>query len=287
MAQKDYYQVLGVARTATADEIKSAYRKLAAQHHPDRGGSTERFQEIQEAYSTLSDAQAKARYDHGFMNQSTMNHQQAWEAHVRAASQAQQAHAAHAAAHAGFNFESIFDAFNIKFGEPTMNRKTQMRLTLWLTIQDVFAGGKRPVNIGTTHGNILAEIDIPAGVEDGETLHYPNIGPSGADIYVTFRHHPNPQWKVEGANVITEQEIGLWDCILGIQVMVRAVSNELLTLTIPAGTHPSSTLRMKGQGLPVRNGIGTRGDMLVKTKVKMPEKISDELLAQIKSEREA
>lgn len=257
---KDYYQTLGVSREATTDDIKKSYRKLAAQHHPDRGGSTEQFQEIQEAYSVLSDPAQRARHDASTGTQDPFGG-------------------------AGFNFESVFDMFNMRFNQPHVNRRTQMRLTLWLTIQDVFAGGRRPVSIGTAHGNIVAEIDIPAGIQDGETLHYPNIGPAGADIFVTFRHHLNPLWKVDGANVITEQQVGLWDCILGTQVMLRGLAGEPLTLTIPANTHPSSTLRLRGQGLPIRNGIGTRGDMFVKIKVVMPDKISEELLSVIKSER--
>jgi curved DNA-binding protein len=256
---KDYYSVLGVTNTASGDEIKTAYRKLAAQHHPDKGGDTEKFQEVQEAYSTLSDAQSRARHD-AELSGPQINFG------------------------AGFNFESAFDMFHTKFSHAHVNRRAQMRLTLWLTIHDVFTGGKRPVSIGTTHGNIVAEIEIPPGVQDGESLHYAGIGPGGSDIIVTFRHHVNPLWKTEGANVTTEHGVTIWECITGTQVTIKGISGESLTLTLPPTTQPGTILRLRGQGLPIRHGIGTRGDLFVKIRGRIPDGISPELLAAIQSE---
>ena len=263
----DYYQVLGIPRTANGEDIKRAYRKLATQYHPDKGGDTEKFQEIQQAYSVLSDPQTRMQYDRP-QSQFNMNF---------------------GAGAQEFNFESVFNVFNARFHQAHAQqpRKTQLKLTLWLTIHDVFTGGRRPVSIGTPQGNIIAEIEIPQGVEDGETLQYPNIGPDGSDIIVTFRHHANPQWKVDGPNVTTEYEISLWDCILGKQVSIRGIQNENMILTIPGRTNPGSTLRMRGQGLPIRNGVGSRGDLLVKIRTTIPEHISDELLSLIKNEQNA
>jgi curved DNA-binding protein len=261
----DHYQTLGIPRTANADEIKRAYRKMAAQYHPDKGGDTEKFQEVQKAYSILSDPQSRAQYD---------NPQPQFNMNFGASGQE-------------FNFESVFNIFNQTRFHQAHNqpRRTQLKLTLWLTIQDVFAGGRRPVSIGTPQGNIVAEIEIPQGVTDGETLQYPNIGPDGSDVIVTFRHHVNPQWKIDGANVITEHEVSIWDCILGKQVFIRGIQNETMMLTIPEKTNPGSILRMRGQGLPIRNGVGSRGDLLVKIKSSMPTHIPEELLNLIRFEQ--
>lgn len=256
---KDYYSILGVDRQATADEIKRAYRKQAAQHHPDKGGDTEQFQQVQEAYSILGDATARAKYD---QPQPTFNFQ----------------------AGADININDIFDVFNQRFNQNRQARRTQLRLTLWLTINDVFSGGRRPVSIGTPHGNIVAEIEIPPGIEDGETLQYSNIGPNGSDVIVTFRHHANPAFKIDGANVTTEIDVSVWACITGKQITVRGILGDSLMLTLPQRTQPGTMLRMRGQGLPIRHGIGTRGDLIVKIRAKLPDQISPELLEMIKAE---
>ena len=260
---KDYYNILEIDRSASAEDIKRAYRRMAARNHPDKGGDTEKFQEVQEAYATLSDPNSKARYD-----------------------QPQQPHIHVDFGGHGFSFDSMFEAVrqaHTQFhGRHTARQ--QMRLTLWLTIMDVFLGGKRPVSIGTTHGNIIAEIEIPPGVGDSETLHYGGIGPSGQDIYVTFRHHASPQWKIDGANVITEKDVSVWDCIVGARVIIKGIQGDELSIVVPSRTQPGTVFRLKEQGLPIRHGIGTRGDLLIKIRTVLPAEISDELMDKIKNE---
>lgn len=124
----DYYQTLGVDKDATPDAIKQAYRRLASQHHPDRGGNTAKFQELQQAYSTLSDPQKRAAYD--TPSGPSIN-----------------------PGNPGFDFDNIFSVFGARFAhQQQQQRNYHARMTLWITLQDVAQGGRRPISVGTHQG---------------------------------------------------------------------------------------------------------------------------------------
>ena len=170
---KDYYSILGVGRTAASDEIKRAYRKLASQHHPDKGGDTARFQEIEEAYRVLSDPQQRAQFDNPRSNFGGFRfHEQP------------------------FDFNTIFNMFGTQFQHPQrQQRPAQARMSLWIQLSDVASGGKRTVSVGSSAGSQIVELDIPVGIDDGATVAYPGLAPGGIDLVVTFRIHPNPRWQ--------------------------------------------------------------------------------------------
>jgi DnaJ-class molecular chaperone len=254
---KNYYQVLGIDATANADEIKRAYRKLAGQHHPDKGGDTQKFQEIQKAYEVLGDQKRRAEYDNPGM-------------HMFGNNQA-------------FNFDSIFDIFGTRFQQQQPRARAQARMSLWITLSDVARGGIRTISIGTHQGVQAIEIEIPTGIDDGDTVQYPGLAPGGTDLIVTYRIHPDAKWQRQGINLTTEHHIPVWDCILGGETQLRDILGNQLSLTIPPRTQPGSMLRLRGRGLTTRQGAS--GDLFVKIQARIPELIDSELLSQIQKYR--
>ena len=248
------YDTLGVRSDAPADEIKRAYRRLASQHHPDKGGDKNRFQEIQQAYDTLSNADRRAAYD----NPQPQFHNFGFRGQ------------------APFDFQSIFDVFGARFQPGQQPRSQQARMSLWVTLQDVAQTTRKTVSVGTPQGTQVIEIDIPAGINDGDTVQYPGIGPAGMDLLITYRIHPNPKWSRQGANLTTEHAVPVWDLILGTNLVVRDILGYELSLTIPARTQPGTIFRLRGRGLTQRGAPA--GDLLVRVQATIPEHIDNAIL---------
>jgi DnaJ-class molecular chaperone len=246
----DHYATLGVARTATPDEIKRAFRKLASQHHPDRvGGDTAKFQSIQAAYDTLGDAVKRAEYDNprpqfsGFPGG------------------------------AQFNMNDIFgQMFGQGFGQQRRQQPNFVRMTLWIRLHDVAQGGNRPVAVGTAQGQQTIEVEIPLGINDGDSVQYQGLAPGGQDLVIQYRIHPDPQWQRDGLNMICERS-----------VTVRTITGTELVTGIPARTQPRTMLRLRGQGL--RDRSGNQGDLLVRVMPEVPADIRPELLEAIEKYR--
>ena len=248
------YDTLGVRSDAPADEIKRAYRKLASQHHPDKGGDKNRFQEIQKAYDTLGDTNRRAAYD-----------------------QPQpQFHNFGSHAQGPFDFQTIFDVFGTRFQQGHQPRQQIARMSLWVTLQDVAQTTRKTVSVGTPQGTQVIEIDIPAGINDGDTVQYPGIGPGGLDLQITYRIHPNPKWSRQGPNLTMEHAVSVWDLIQGAEVVVRDVLGYSLSLTIPPRTQPGTTFRLRGRGLGQRGG--TAGDLFVRVQAVIPDHIDPVIL---------
>jgi len=255
----DHYATLGVARTATADEIKRAFRKLASKNHPDKGGDTQKFQEIQAAYDVLGDAAKRSQYDNP-----------------------QPQFSGFPGGGANFDFNTIFDMFGARFQQPQPPRAQHSRMTLWITLQDVAYPGPRTVSIGTSTGTHNVQVNIPNGIEDGDNVKYDNLAPGGQDLVVTYRVHPNPRWQRNGATLITEVSASFWCLVAGGDVAVTDILGNHLALTVPPGTQPGTLLRARGRGVPDR--AGTRGDLLVRLQATLPDSVSPELMAAIKQE---
>jgi len=253
------YQTLGVERNATADEIKRAYRKLASQHHPDRGGETKTFQEIQTAYDTLSDPSRRAAFDNP----------------------RSQMHGFGFPSNGAFDFQTVFDIFGTRFQQPHQQRVQQARMSLWITLQDVAQGGPKMISVGTQHGVQTVEIEIPAGINDGYTVQYPGIGPGGIDLLITFRIHPNPRWERHGQNLISDHTVDIWGLILGCEIQVTDIRNTALSVSIPAGTQPGALIRLKGRGL--RDRSGQAGDLILRIQTRIPADIPEDLVNLIRS----
>jgi len=255
----NHYETLGVTRAANPEEIKRAYRKLASQHHPDKGGDKEKFQAIQAAYATLSDPQQRAAYDNPRPQMPT-----GFEFH----------------ANGPFDFNTIFNMFGTRMQSPGQQRHQQARMDLWITIVDVATGGRRTVSVGSHQGTLTVEIEIPLGIEDGNTVHYSGLGPGGMDLLVTYRIHPHPRWQRHGLTLATTHVVSVWDLILGSDTVFTDVQGTELLLTIPPGTQPGTQMRVKGRGLRTRSGVP--GDIIVSVQARLPDNISPELLEMIK-----
>ena len=253
----DHYKTLGVDRQASADEIKRAFRKMAMQHHPDRGGDEARFKEIQAAYDILGDPARRAEYDNprpqGFQF--------------------------HAGPH-GFDFDQIFSMFGADLGRRA--QRNQVRLSLWITLRDVAQGGRRTLNVSTTQGNSMVEIEIPAAIDDGATVQYPGVAPQGADLLVQFRIKPDPVWQRQGTTLLLDHPISVWTLITGGEIEIVTLTDQKLTVRVPTHTRPGTMLRVRGHGL--RDSSNRTGDLMVRVQAKLPDQISPELMAAIQRE---
>ena len=249
------YQTLGVNHDATAEDIKRAYRRLASKHHPDRGGDTKAFQEIQTAYDTLSDPGRRASYDNPGFGGSFRSD-------------------------APFDFQTIFDIFGTRFQHPHQQRVQQARMSLWITLRDVALGGKRTISVGTQAGTAAVEIEIPPGINNGDTVQYPRLGPNNMDLLVTYRIHPDPKFDRQGLNLFMEHQVDVWNMIVGGTAVVKDLQANTLEIAIAPGTQPGTTVRLRGRGLPGQGG--TSGDLLVRLQAHIPQSIDPELLDLIK-----
>lgn len=263
----DHYTTLGVNKTATADEIKRAYRRLASQHHPDKGGSKEQFQRIQQAYDVLGDDNKRAQYDNP----------------------AQQFGGFPGGFHfsfngGGFNFNDVFEMFGQRRGPNQEYQRRMVRMSLWVRLHDVAVGGRRPVSVATPQGASTIEIDIPLGINDGDTVKYEGLAPGGGDLAIQFRIHPDATWARDGLDLITEKSISIWDLILGVELEVSDITGKKLTVRVPPKTQPQSILRLRAHGL--RTAQGSAGDLLVKVVTTIPESIKPELIDAIKNHRD-
>jgi DnaJ-class molecular chaperone len=259
---QNLYQTLGVDRDADSDTIKRAYRKLASQHHPDRGGDTKTFQEIQVAYDILSNPQRRAAHDNpgfggGFR------------------------------ADAPFDFQTIFDIFGTRFQQAgsQQQRRQQARMSLWITLNDVATGGLRAISVGTQQGTHAMEIEIPLGINDGDSVQYPGSGPvANMDLIITYRIHPDARFSRNGLNLQAEHAVDIWDLIMGGAARVRDILGNELDVTIPPRTQPGTTVRLRGRGLTDRKR--NQGDLLVRLQARIPEVIDPELLELIQKTRQ-
>jgi curved DNA-binding protein len=289
---KDYYQSLGVPRTATADEIKKGFRKLAREFHPDvakdKKKAEEKFKEINEAYEVLSDADKRKKYDELGAN---------WKsgAEFRPPPGA-----------GGFgggqtfrggrpmsseDFETQFggtgfsDFFEQLFGsrmrgangfgrggnvspEDFAEQSRDIEGDIMVTLEEAKRGSVRTVTIRHQNHTDSHQVKIPAGITEEQKLRIAGRGESGGDLYLRVRLAKHPDFDVDGHNLIYELELAPWEAALGAEIAVPTLDGKV-NIKIPAGTASGQKLRVRGRGL------GKTGDLLVTTKIVVPDKISD------------
>ncbi|MFZ5424502.1 MAG: DnaJ C-terminal domain-containing protein [Patescibacteria group bacterium] len=290
---RDYYEVLGVDKKASAEEIKKAYRKLAREHHPDmvadhdKDGAEERFKEINEAYQVLSDPQKKQMYDQyghaGFGAQ-----QNGFGGNQGA--QGQWGPFTYTYTSGGNNaYGNIdpFDVFEEFFGFRGFggNRKPKRGKNLYYEFHVTFGEAVHGVEKTVEVESGKVKIKIPQGVRDGSELRFAGKGmpgpdglPSG-DLLLTIRVPTPSEFRRVGDNLATLVEIDFVQAILGDKVEIPVVDLDSKTgigkvkVKVPSGTQPGATIRLKGKGMPKLHGYG-RGDVLVQLSVVLPKKIS-------------
>jgi DnaJ-class molecular chaperone len=259
---KNFYETLEVKKDSTPEEIKRSYRRLASLHHPDQGGDTAKFQEIQAAYDTIGDAVKRQQYDNP-------------------APQFQGFQGGGAQFNMGDIFSQMFGG-HPGFAGP-QSRRNHMRMSLWITLKDVSTGGKRQVAVGSPQGQSTIEIDIPQGIGDGDMVQYQGLAPGGQDLVIEFRIHPHPQFRRDGLNLITDHKCLVWDLILGGDVQIVSLNGSQLVVSVPPLTENETTLRLRGHGL--RDRKGATGDLFVRLHALLPRSISPELINAIQQHR--
>jgi curved DNA-binding protein len=268
----DYYSILGLQKNADQDEIKKAYRRMAAQHHPDRGGDTQKFQEIQAAYETLSDPEKKAQYDNP---QPQMG---GFHFHT-----------------SGFppGFEHIFaamggDPFNGFFNRrQPQNRSLNIQTSI--TLEDAFFGKELIANLKLPSGKEqLLEVRIPPGIQDGQTLRLSGMGddthtnlPRG-DLHITITVQPHHEFIRQGDDLIKKMDINCLEAIVGKKINVKTIDNKLLEININPGTQHGQILSIHGHGMPNMSNPLMRGRLLLNVNITIPTNLSDTQLNTIK-----
>lgn len=271
----DHYQTLGVAKNATPDEIKKAYRRMAAIHHPDKGGDTAEFQKIQTAYETLSDPQKKQQYDNpnpfGGMHGGPFN---GGGFHFDFGGPG------------GFHFQQngfdINDLFGGMFGgggrQYGRGPHTSYKTTLHVTLEQIYNGDEQTVNIHGPNGPQTIKVNIPKGIDNGATLRYENIIPN-AILLVEFRVYPHAKFERDGVNLFSVQEMNVLDLIIGTTIKFKTLSGKELDVNVPPRTQPGSKLRIVGEGMPYQNG---QGDQYILLKPHIPDIIDVRIIDAIK-----
>jgi curved DNA-binding protein len=258
----DHYQTLGVAKNATPDEIKKAYRKLASQHHPDKGGDTVMFQKIEEAYRILSDPEQRQQYDmpqpQGFSNFNGPG---------------------------GFNFNvngmDMGDIFNQMFGgQRSRPQKPMFRTTVAISLQQSYSGSQQVLNLQTQQGISSVTVNIPKGVDNGNQIRYDNLI-DGASLIVEFRVHPDLKFDRQGSDLYTNFKISVLDLIVGTKVEFTTLSGKTFEVNVPPNTQPFMQLKIAGQGMPIPN-TNRYGDQILLLKPFIPDKMDSRIIDSIK-----
>ena len=267
---KDYYPILGVDKTASDAEIKSSYRKLARKHHPDRGGDTSLFQEIQEAYSVLGNPKKRKQYDSS--QQFGVKYGDFGNFH-------------------NLDPEDIFNMFTngSRSRQSRRKRNLSMTISLWVSLEDVAKQDKKIVSV--SNGNQInstvehVEIDIPPALEDDTSVRYPKILKDERDLIVKFKILPSNKWTRNDLDLMTDVSLSIWELILGTSVTIETIHGTKVKLTIPPRTQPQTKMRIGDHGL--RDRSGTKGDMFVKINGYIPESIPEELQRAIRDNQNA
>ena len=288
---KNYYSVLEVPKSASDDEIKKAYRKLAMQYHPDRNEgdhkAEERFKAVSEAYAVLGDKKKRKQYDHigseGF--------------------------------HQKFSQDDIFRDFDMNeilrdfgfggrggnpfqgqerggFGNPFSQRQSPPRKPqiqpvkkeCTITFEEAALGCQRTIAIARDGDNEQTNVKIPSGVTHGKIVRVPGKGQISitgnrrGDLHLLINVLPHPLFQREGRDVLVNKEIKLTQALLGSTIEVETLSG-IKSVKIPPGTQSSTKMRLKGVGIKFSSGL--RGDQLVRVTIKVPKELTQEQIPHV------
>ena len=272
----DYYSILGVDRKASDQEIKQAYRKLAMKHHPDRGGDANKFQQIQEAYNVIGDAQKRQEYDNPQPQHQGFHFNFGGGSHP---------------------FDEIFASFGFgggpdPFAQMRQRKNKDLRIQLDVELIDTLQDTVKTVSIQTTTGERqTVQVNIPKGIRSGHQMRFPGLGDNmfntiaRGDLYVHFNVVANPQFSVENDDLVYSIQLDVLDAMTGTVIDVPTLESKVFRLTIPAGTVHGARLRLPNQGLYTIN-TERRGNLLVVVNLRVQTKTSEEakkLIQQLKT----
>lgn len=259
----DHYATLGVAKTATPDDIKKAYRRLASQHHPDKGGDTNTFQKIQSAYDVLSDPIKRQQYDNP---QPEMPH--------------------------GFSFHSnqfdINDIFARMFGQQFSQTRTGPQKQLFRTqveigLKEAYTGTNHVMKMASPTGAKILNINVPKGIDNGDQVRYDNLLENGV-LIVEFRVRSDVKYDRKGANLYANQSVSVLDLIVGTTFPFMTISGKTLEVKVPPMTQPFMSLKIPNEGMPIPNS-NQYGDQIILIKPFVPDTIDSAIVEAIQQSK--
>jgi len=321
---KDYYEILGVSRTANDAEIKKAFRKLARQYHPDvakdKKKAEERFKEINEAYEVLGTAETRKKYDQLGANWKAgaeFRPPPGWEqfSGARTGQRGGPGGAEYEFQFGGTGFSDFFEQlFGSRRGgsgrsagfaeEDFAERGRDIEGDIMVTLEEAMRGSFRSVNVrrsvvcdncnglgrrgahacsvcggsGSVPKAETYQVKVPPGVTEGQRLRLAGRGEVGSrgggagDLFLRVRLARHPDLEVEGHNLIYEAGVAPWEAVLGANISVPTLDGRV-NIKIPPGTQNGQKLRVRGRGLPKREG--EKGDMIVVTRIEVPDQVTD------------
>lgn len=317
---KDYYKILGVEKSASQDEIKKAYRKLALKYHPDRNKddktAEERFKEVGEAYAVLSDIEKRKQYDTFGSTDFRQRYSQedifqgsdisdilremglggdffARFSGGRGGGRGFRTYTfgggrpAGGPGMGGFDFDQAYGGYG-----PGMAKGTDLVYELPVSLAETLLGATKMVSYRRGGQMERVSVKIPPGISTGQKLRLSGKGepgPQGApagDLFIRVRVLDEPDWRRDGDDLEKSEEISFSQAALGHSLDVATLDGKTLSVKVPKGAQNGSRLRLKGQGLPKFKGAG-RGDLYVKLNVQVPKKLSKrqkELLEELAAE---
>ena len=256
------FQILGVQESANDQEIKKAYKKLALQHHPDKGGDVKQFQIVSEAYDQIKTAEKRQQYQQqkqfgGFARQSQP-----------------------------FDFD-IFEQFNQMFGDNVFQqrrprRNKNMTITVPIPLEEAFRGIKKQISVQLGSGQRqVVDLDIPAGVNNGMTLNYKGLGdnviknvPPG-DLQVRLQINRHPFFERKNHDLYTSKQINAFEAMLGTKVLIKTIDNKTIKASITPGTQPGTFIRIPNEGMPIMR-TNNRGHLFVRIDINIPSNLSQD-----------
>ena len=289
---RDHYDALGVSRTASTEEIQRAYRKLARQYHPDVNrdpGAEERFKEVSEAYSVLSDPDTRRRYDR--FGPDFRQIPEGYESYADAARTGRRGSRrvwvdsnigggdrGGGFGAGGINIDDLFsDLFGSRGASGPISGADQ-EAELELSVEDAYRGGTRRITLSGGAGEPASfEVVIPPGITDGQRIRLAGLGGQGSgggttgDLYLMVRIAPHPRYRVNGRDISVDLPLTPWEAALGASVPVLTPGGEA-KVRVPAGSSTGRRLRLRGEGMP--NPRGTPGDLYAEVKIMVPRTLT-------------
>ncbi|MDG4751600.1 J domain-containing protein [Micromonospora sp. WMMD718] len=300
----DYYQILGVDRSASQDEIQRAYRKLARRYHPDINsdpGAEDTFKQINEAYDALSDPKKRSRYDR--FGEAWRQVPEDYDGPMPGAGPFRGAGAWPGAGGGPFNGRRVYvDADGVDdpavggvnvedllgglfgagrsggFGARMSAPGADTEAEIELSVEDAYRGGRRSITLQTSSGSRSYDVTIPAGVTDGQRIRLAGQGAAGlgdgqrGDLYLVVRLAAHPRYRMDGRDITVELPVAAWEAALGAGVPVDTPAGRV-DVKVPAGSSSGRRLRLRGRGMP--NPRGGAGDLYAEVKVMVPDRLTD------------
>jgi curved DNA-binding protein len=297
---RDYYETLGVSKTATEDEIRSAFRKLARKYHPDvakdKKEAEEKFKLINEAYEVLSDPEKRKKYDQLGAN---WNQPGGFQPPPDWAQQPGGGFYRHFGGgdggvefeFGGTGFSDFFEAFfgggrgRSAFGgfgqrPAAAERGSDVEADIMVPLEEALHGATRTVSLRRAGSKKVEtyQVKIPRGVREGQRIRLAGQGEAGerggksGDLFLRVRLARHPDFRVEGSDLIHEAKIYPWQAVLGTELKVPTLEGQV-RLKVPPGTRSGQRFRLRGRGLP--SSAGTRGDLYVELQIEVPKKITE------------